>query len=104
MEITKLKAFSLLSILLFCSCSDDSNTAHVPEMAAGIANASQTSKKAEPPAKVLLQSREIFGSVKSKGSEFAGDPLLEPQNKLDEIGSGEVINLDQIDYSQDLVP
>lgn len=104
MEITKLKAFSLLSILLFCSCSDVSDTADVPDMAADIATESQTSEKAEPPAQVMLQSRELFGSVKSRGSEFAGDNLLEPQNKMDEIGSGEVLNLEQIDYSQDLVP
>lgn len=104
MEITKLKASSFLSILLFCSCSDVSDTAHVPEMAADMAIVSQPSEKAEPPAKVMLQSREIFGSVKSKGSEFAGDLLLEPQDEMDEIGSEEVINLDQIDYSQDLIP
>lgn len=103
MEITKLKAFSLLSILLLCSCSNDSDTAHVPEMAADVAIASEeTPKKIEPPARVMLQSKELFGSVQSKDSEYAGDPLLEPQGKMDEIGSGDVLNLDQLDYSEDL--
>ena len=72
--------------------------------------ASQASQRLErvkevQPASALLQSSELFGTTKSKDSEFAEDLLLlQPQDGLGEIDTGEDFNIEQGNYSQDLIP
>ena len=107
MQTTSFKALSFLSILLFCSCSDITDTAQAPEMAPAASQASQRLERVKEvqPASALLQSSELFGTTKSKDSEFAEDLLLlQSQDGLGEIDTGEDFNIEQGNYSQDLIP
>ncbi len=104
MRTSALKAFALLSILLFCSCSDDSDTAQVPEIAPVVSQAAEKVERSEPaqPAEILLQSKELFGSMKSKDLEFADDSLLQSQNSFEELDTDGALELEQTDFSQDI--
>ena len=104
MPTKSFKATTILSILLFCSCSDISDTAQAPEMAPAVSQASQQPEKEPLPAAVMLQSQELFGSIKSKDLKFAEDPLLQSQDSFDEIDTGEKLSLEQGDFSQGIIP
>ena len=101
---TTLKAFSFLSILLFCSCSNSTDTAQVPDMVPAISEASKSSEKEVPPSAVMLEHQDLFENKKSKKPVFAGDPLLAPQGSLDEFDTGEALNFERGDFSQDIIP
>jgi len=56
------------------------------------------------PAKVLLQHQDLFGTeqTESKGSEFAGDPLLGTQDGLGDLNTGNILPKKQLDFSQEI--
>lgn len=105
MKFTKLKVFSIPSILLLCSCSNGSDTAQVPEMAPVALQASKKIERLEaPPSQVLLNSKELFASKKSEGLDFADDPILQSQDSFEDLNHDGILELEQTDFSQDLVP
>jgi hypothetical protein len=107
MQIATLGAFSSLSILLFCSCSNSSGTADIPEMTPAVSQASQlqSPKKNPQPAEVLLQSQNLFDTQESENSQFAGDPLLQSQeSNFDPVSTETGLMLEQTDFSQEIIP
>jgi len=117
MQTTWIKSFSVLSILLFCSCSNHGEI-EVPEMASAIElttqlpdNENQPAKDLlqqqdldTQPAKALLQHQDLFGNgeTESKGSEFAGDPLLGTESGLDKFDAENILHKKQADFSQEI--
>lgn len=104
MQTKSLKGFTFLSILLFCSCSDFSETAQVPDMAPVTPVESQPSEVELQPARVLSQHQDLFGSLKTNDSKFAGDSLFEPQESFEETFSDDTLTLEQGDFSQGVIP
>ena len=105
MKTITIKAVSALFILSFCSCSDVSDTAQIPEMAPTIVpQEPQNPKEAETPAKTLLQSAELVDSKKSKAPEFADHFLIETQDSFGDLNTGEVLTIEQSDFSQVIEP
>ncbi len=103
MKSTALKTVTLLPILLFCSCSNGSDSAEVPEMAPTVSQASKNAEIEPLPAQVLLNSKELFGSTKPDEPKFADDPLLQSADSFGELNTDESLKLEQTDFSQDLV-
>lgn len=70
-------------------------------MAPAIEQASQLPEDVLQPAKVLSKQQNLFGNVKQKGSEFAGDPLLQAQDSsLNDFNTGSILPNKQEDFSQ----
>ena len=118
MQTTILRAFTLLLILLFCSCSNPSDTAQVPDFAPAVSQASklqktpvedlsQPNKGVTQPAETLLQQKVLFRSQesnKTKRSEFVADSFLQTQDSFDEFRMDEIPTTQQSDFSQGLIP
>ena len=122
MQSKTLSTISLLTILIFASCSNPADTAQVPDMAPVIPQATalqktvvedldkQTQPKKVPQvaqvadvpqvADVLLQQKDLFGVI---GEELPSDSFLETQASFEEFESGIIPTASQTDFSQGLI-
>lgn len=111
MKTTTFRIFTLLAILLLCSCSDVSDVAQDPEAAEArlqkLKEIEEAEKTAPPTAQVMLESKQLFQPAKTE--EYADDPLLQQQDDLQGLETGttdsdQLLNLESGDFSKSLVP